>query len=188
VFQVTFRRALELVSSADILLWRPTAWWGRAIAVAGRGPYSHAAMAAWWDDTLMAMEMTAFGGRAVTLESQVRRYPGRIDVYQANPCHRWPEWEPARAVACMRRFCGVPYGWRNLLGTALLHVPGVRFLVPAQTDDQADRGRPPFCSQAIAAAGRAAGVDPVQELADCQTEPADLARSPFYAYLFTLIP
>jgi hypothetical protein len=31
------------------------------------------------------------------------------------------------------------------------------------------------------------GVDPVPHLADRLTEPADLARSPFYEYLFTLI-
>ena len=32
------------------------------------------------------------------------------------------------------------------------------------------------------------GVDPVAHLADRMTLPADLARSPFYAYLFTLTP
>lgn len=30
-------------------------------------------------------------------------------------------------------------------------------------------------------------VDPVPHLADRLTEPADLARSPFYQYLFTLV-
>jgi len=32
------------------------------------------------------------------------------------------------------------------------------------------------------------GVDPVKHLADRLTEPADLARSPFYKYRFTLVP
>jgi hypothetical protein len=32
------------------------------------------------------------------------------------------------------------------------------------------------------------GVDPVPHLSDRLTEPADLARSPFYEYAFTLIP
>jgi hypothetical protein len=33
---------------------------------------------------------------------------------------------------------------------------------------------------------RAGGVDPVPNLADRLTEPADLARSPFFEYRFTL--
>jgi hypothetical protein len=32
------------------------------------------------------------------------------------------------------------------------------------------------------------GVDPVENLPDRLTEPADLARSPFYRYRFTLLP
>jgi hypothetical protein len=32
------------------------------------------------------------------------------------------------------------------------------------------------------------GVDPVPDLANRETEPADLARSPFYRYRFTLAP
>ena len=49
--------------------------------------------------------------------------------------------------------------------------------------------RPPFCSQACVASDRiGGGVDPVAHLADHMTLPADLARSPFYRYLFTLLP
>ena len=32
------------------------------------------------------------------------------------------------------------------------------------------------------------GVDPVPHLTDRLTEPADLARSPFYQFLLTLVP
>ena len=58
-----------------------------------------------------------------------------------------------------------------------------------ETDDKAVDSRPPFCSHACAMADRiGGGVDPVPHLADRLTEPADLARSPFYRYLFTLTP
>jgi hypothetical protein len=62
-------------------------------------------------------------------------------------------------------------------------------MCPADCRDDAADGRPPFCSQACAYADRVGGaVDPVRNLADRLTEPSDLARSPFYAYLFTLLP
>jgi hypothetical protein len=72
---------------------------------------------------------------------------------------------------------------------ALLHLPLVRWFVKPELDDNAIDRRPPFCSQACAMADRqGGGVDPVKDLADRLTEPADLARSPFYQYRFTLLP
>ena len=70
---------------------------------------------------------------------------------------------------------------------AMLHLPFIRMAVRAATEDDAIDRRPPFCSQACAMVDRVGGgVDPVPHLADRLTEPADLARSPFYQYTFTL--
>jgi hypothetical protein len=61
--------------------------------------------------------------------------------------------------------------------------------VRAEVEDDAIDRRPPFCSQACAMVDRiGGGVDPVPHLADRLTEPADLARSPFYRYELTLVP
>jgi hypothetical protein len=174
------------IRDADLLLYRRPG----LIAMAGRGEHCHAAKTAWWDGDLFCLETRVLvGGRAVTLSSQVRRYPGRIDVYEANPDGRWPEYDRKGAVGVMRRLAGGDYGYAGLLGAALLHLPGVRLLVRPDLDDQARGRRPPFCSQACALADRVGGgVDPVCHLADRLTEPADLARSPFYRYRFTLLP
>ena len=75
---------------------------------------------------------------------------------------------------------GRRYGWLNLLGRRLLHLPLFRFLVHARRGRRRDVDWPPFCSQAVSMACRAGGVDPVPNLADRLTEPADLARSAFY--------
>ena len=82
---------------------------------------------------------------------------------------------------------GKPYGTVNLCRAALLHLPVFRFLVPPDADDAETTTWPPFCSQAVSMACRAGGVDPVPNLADRLTEPADLSRSPFYEYRFTLV-
>lgn len=192
----TLGEARAQIRDADLLLFRRRG----LIAIAGRGEHSHAAKAAWWDDELMCLEVREWhGGRAVTLASQVRRYPGRIDVFGANPTiakrehvldrdhQRWPGFDRSRSTHILRRLAGSDYGYAAVLAAAALHLPVVRLLVRPDTNDAAIDRRPPFCSQACAMADRlGGGVDPTPHLADRLTEPADLARSPFYEYRFTL--
>jgi hypothetical protein len=174
------------IRDGDLLLFRNRG----LISIAGRGEHCHAAKAAWWGNDLFCLEVRQwFGGRAVMLSSQVARRPGRIDVYQANPDNRWPLYDRAGATRFMRRLCGCRYGYGRLIAVALLHLPLVRCLVRPNLDDQDIDRDPPICSQACAMADRlGGGVDPVEHLADRLTEPADLARSPFYRYRFTLMP
>lgn len=183
---VSFAEVRAGIQDADLLLFRRRG----LIAIAGRGEHSHAAKAAWWGDELFCLEVREWhGGRAVTLESQVGRFPGRIDVYRANARQRWPEYDRTRASRFMRRLAGCDYGYAAVLAAALLHLPVVRLAMRAEVEDHAIDHRPPFCSHACAAADRVGGgVDPVPHLADRLTEPADLARSPFYQYQFTLLP
>ncbi|TWT85574.1 hypothetical protein Pla123a_03810 [Posidoniimonas polymericola] len=185
----TLAEAAPDIHDGDLLLFRRRG----LIAIAGRGEHAHAAKAVRWGDDLYCVEVREWhGGRAVTLASQVGRYPGRIDVFAANPRRRWPEYDRAAAARYMRRLAGCDYGYAAVLRAALLHLPVVRALVRPQTEDDAAKDdasdqRPPFCSQACAMADRVAGgVDPTPHLADRLTEPADLARSPFYEYRFTL--
>jgi len=186
--RLNLRRYVEvrhLIRDGDLLLFRSAG----VIARLGRGRHSHAARAAWWHDDLFLLEVLQWrGGRAVTLSSQVEQWPGRYDVYAVNPGERWPQYDRTAAVRFMRRLCGGPYGYAGLIRAGLLHLPLVRMFVPAEVDDRAVDHRPPFCSHACAMADRVAGgVDPVPHLADRLTEPADLARSPFYRYRFTLV-
>jgi hypothetical protein len=183
---VTLAAAKPHIADGDLLLFRRRG----LISIAGRGEHSHAAKAACWGDDLFCLEVREWhGGRAVTLESQVQKFPARIDVYRTNPANRWPEYDRSRATQLMRRLAGCDYGYTAVLSAAMLHLPLIRMAVRANTEDCAIASRPPFCSQACAMTDRiGGGVDPVPHLADRLTEPADLARSPFYEYAFTLIP
>jgi hypothetical protein len=178
--------ARQKIRNGDLLLFRRRG----AISIAGRGEHSHAAKAAWWEDDLFCLEVLSwYGGRAVTLASQVQQCPGRIDVFQTNPRNRWPHYDRDGAVRFMRGLCGCNYGYMGLIVAAFLHMPIVRWFVRPDVDDTTVDRRPPFCSQVCAMADRiGGGVDPVPHLADRLTEPADLARSPFYKYRFTLVP
>lgn len=186
---IEFSKAAPAILDADLLLYRRRGM----ISIGGRGVHCHAAKASWVGkglDVLMCLETRSIvGARAVTLRSQVDRYPGQIDVYETNPDGRWPEYDRRGADRRMWCVAGKKYGYVGLVLAALLHLPIVRWFVRADIDDQSFDRRPPFCSHACAYADRVGGgVDPVPYLADRLTEPADLARSPFYHYLFTLVP
>jgi len=178
--------ARPLIADGDVLLFRRRHnLQGILIGAAGRSPYAHAALAAWWDSCLLCLEARQFAGcRAVTLSSQVSDHPGRIDVYRIDSA-RWPEYRQQKAVDLMRRLCGKPYGWFALFAASLRHLPILRFFVRPELNGRA-LDRPPYCSMAVAHAMRAAGVDPVPNLSDRLTEPGDLARSAVLRYLFTL--
>jgi len=182
------RRALiearHAVWNGDLLLFP-----GRGpISVAGRGKYTHAAMAGWWRHELMCVELREWlGGRAVTLASQLAAHPAGIDVFRPVVTDRDRE----RALDIMIGKAGKRYGYRQVLAAALLHLPVVRYFVrPDTSRDLAEASqRPEYCSQAVCNAYHAAsGRDPVPHLADRLTEPSDLARTTFFAYQFTLAP
>jgi hypothetical protein len=180
---VEYAEARRKIRDGDILLFRSKGFLSQLIRVGGRSEYSHAAMAGWWSDRLMCVEMTDSGGQAQLLSNLVERMPGAIDVFRANATRR--RFSREKALAAMVAITGKPYGNWNLIRAAAMHAIFFRFLVTPDTDDSAN-GSVPFCSQAVARACRAGGVDPVPNLADRLTEPGDLARSAFFEYRFTL--
>lgn len=181
---VNYAEARREIRDGDLLLFRPRGILCRALAVAGRSKYTHAAMAGWWGDRLMNVEMTSGGGRAQLLSNIVVRWPGVIDVYEANAARR--RFSRKKALAAMIAVTGKPYGRWNLFRASIYHLPLVRFLASPDANDLETTAWPPFCSQAVAMACRAGGVDPVPELADRLTEPGDLARTTFFKYRCTL--
>lgn len=180
------------IATGDVLLFRAGhSLVSRAISVGGRGPWSHAAIAAWWGDDLFCLEVREwYGGRAVLLDREVAKRPERIEVYRLLEELRNPDdLAMYDIVRTMRRFAGGNYGYWSVLRTALYHLPLVRLAMKPMTDDEMDNGRPPYCSQAVSYAYRVSGgVDLVPNAADCVTEPADLARSSVLEYQFTLVP
>lgn len=198
MYRVGWPIASELIAHGDLLLLRashnPIS---RVIAGVGRSVYCHAARAAWIGGELRCLEVREwYGARNVPLEGEVRRYPGRWDVFQCNPklglCSMATAlratYEPQQGIAYLLGLVGRRYGWGNLARIAALHVPLLRVLIRPPLDDDATNGWLPVCSHAQAQADRISGVDPVKNLADRVTEPADLARSLFYQYRFTLEP
>jgi hypothetical protein len=173
------------IASGDLLLFRGVGIIPAVIRSFGRSRYTHAARVVDWDGELFCCEVReGRGGRAVTLESQVKRFPGRIDVFETNPGNIFSHYDRAAAVRYVRSLCGCDYNWLGILA-----VVGLRWarLFSLQEFSEATGGRL-FCSEAQSLADQAGGVDPVPHLPARLTEPGDLARSTFYRYRFTLTP
>ncbi len=134
-----------LVRSGDLLLFRDVeSLTSDGIRFVGRGRDSHAAKVSWLTDEWgtrepWCLESREFKGcRAVSLESQVRAYPGRIDVFSANALEL-PEisadeaatrglapgeyYDRQGADRLARQLTARPYGYLQILRTAAVHSP-----------------------------------------------------------------
>ena len=154
--QFTLGEFNEKAFSGDLLLFRANSLVYRFIGGYGRSPYSPAGMAVATWHVWMIAEMREFrGGRLVTLESQVRKYPGRIDWFSIDLDHfkefRW--WD---AAACAIRSAGQEYNYRGVLVAGLRHLPFVRLCVSSESGNGAgyDVTQPRFCSEAVACGHR----------------------------------
>ena len=169
----------------DMLLFRRKS----AISKYSEGPYSHAAMATWYGNTLLCVESREWhGGRAVTLSSQVEQHRGCIDVYR-------PKISGKQAATCAEicvRQTGHDYNYRGILWASILRMPIVRAiyetLFATELDPTADLKSawhaPKFCSQLVAWCYRAVGFDAVPNMADSFITPNHLGHSAGFVRVF----
>lgn len=191
--------------TGDLLLYSGRGLFSWLTRTAGRTRYSHAGMLVRGEDLnervpeWYVAEMTFRAPGIRTLASVVAKQPGRWEWRPMAEEYR-RRIDVLRAAKAMRFLTQLPYGRWGLIRTALTHTPVARwFTRPDLTDGrQTCRThkasacgifsepqwniaqlvrRPPFCSAAVSIACRRGGLDPVPNLADDYTEPADLARS-----------
>lgn len=202
---VDFHTAKKYIQEGDILLFRGTGCVARWIKKAGKGPYSHVAMASWRDSPKSFLECVEFrewkGGRTVSLLGQVKLFPGQIDVYRVCPEHvrlsaiiqnnnveilqETVYYDGVMATDYMRSLTGLPYGWSRIINILKYHAPISRWLFKPDINDKEDNIYP-ICSTAVVEAIRKHYVDLVPFKSDKDTEPSDIARSSCINYLFTL--
>lgn len=185
---IHYAEARGLIEDADVLLFRSRGGiWG-LIAKVGRSEFTHVGVAGWWHNRVMLLEMTNKGGRATLLSNTIKEWPGIVDVYRLRRSTDTTQNNFQEGViSAMLEITNKRYGKWHLLKTSLYHTPFIRLLMkPKQNDKLVCQGMP-FCSEVVSRAYRRAGFDLVPNLADCVTEPADIARSSDLSYQFTLV-
>lgn len=187
---ILYRQARGQIRDGDLLLFRNPR---STIARATGGIYSHAAMAVWhgplnsrWRTLLVAEAREWRGSRLVSFSSQVRDYPGRIDVWRPT-C---PAFIAARASDFAVRKSGHRYAYSQVLKCGLLHLVDRLDLFslldpidrPLRTAAESEWYDDNFCSwQDVYCYRKAAQIytsdwDPCPGLADRYCEPNHLAQ------------
>lgn len=196
-----YAEAKLLIAEGDVLLFRGAGWTSRWIKWAGKGRYSHAAMASWNGKLLECVEFREWqGGRTVSLDTQISEYPNIIDVYRVSRnCEVFQlgtdnkvvrelyKYNGREATNHLRRMTGLPYGWGRIWKLAKHQIPLSRFFSEPEFNDKAeDETIYPVCSTAVAAAIRKTFVDLMPNLADKEMTPSHLANCRDLHYLFTI--
>ncbi|MGA9116166.1 MAG: YiiX/YebB-like N1pC/P60 family cysteine hydrolase [Bacteroidota bacterium] len=160
------------IRDGDILLYRGRSRTSRLIRHLTRSPYSHAGLAVWWNRRLMVMEAIGRGVIVTPLSSSISAYDGRVELFSTREGIPSPLRE--RIVLRAQDELGKEYA---LLGALLI---GLRALLgmPPGPGDRARRERAFFCSQYVAHAYNAAGLDLLPRAGDRFAAPGDIACSP----------
>ena len=147
------------------------------------GVCRHVAKATWWDDELFCLEVRRFQGVvAVPLEQLVRRFPGKIDVYEVNPENYWANYDRKSANRYLKNIMLSRSEQRGVVLETFLNL----FLQLFSTV-KVKTANAPYGAEAIRFADRlGGGVDPLPKLVNTKIEPSDLATSSLYRYRFTL--
>ena len=168
------------ILEGDLLLFRKKGLLAWITARGGRSIYSHVGMAGKMGGRVMCLQtIHRRGAEAVLLKNLVKKR--QIDLFRV-----MDDFNRRRAVREMIELTGKPYGVRAVLRVALRKFPFIRWFVRPDMNDESN-GDLPFCSHAVARAYCRAGLDPVPQLANRLTEPADLARSACFKYQSTLV-
>lgn len=149
--------------------------------------YSHVFMFGWFVagpadyDVLMTAESTTPESRVVSASSQLKRWPGLIDVFRPIPDYHYRRSEEAWAF--MLRASGIDYPESRLVHDwAAIRIPGLARHVP---NCNVPDGQRRVCSELVHAANRVSGF-PLLADNDCDVYPSHFAARPeLIEYLFT---
>lgn len=197
------------INEGDVLLFQGAGWISHIIASQSDTTYSHVGVASWVNGDsntqygqLDCVEFReGYGGRAVNLETQVKKYPQRIDVYRPVPSYTslvfdsvtrtvitmTKNFNGKEVTRVMRRLTGLPYGWSRIWWLIKNKLVFFRFLSKeALMSDKILDIVYPVCSTAVAYAFNVNEFDLINNKSDEYTEPGHIAMSPRLNYLFTL--
>lgn len=123
---VSLGAASDLLRNGDALFFRGRGIVSKLIGTASRSPYTHVGMFVRFGSVPMIAEVREFrGGRAVTLESQVRAFPGQIHAYAVDT-DRFANFNRTNAALKMLVLTGCEYGYWSIVKAALRHLPFLR--------------------------------------------------------------
>ena len=159
-------------------------WESDLILIRNRsGKHVRIAKASWWNGELFCVTVRKYRGvTAVPLGQLVRRYPGRIDVYEANPKNRWENYDRQGATGHLKTMSADKFDLQAVLLNMLRNIVSTMLFKSETRSEMIAYG-----ADAIRIADRLGGnVEPLPDRREARIEASDFVLSPFYHYSFTL--
>jgi hypothetical protein len=204
-----FKEIKAKINEGDVLLFRGQGWISQIIGSQTDTNYSHVAIASWSngdantdDGILECVEFREnYGGRAISLENEVKRLPNCIDVYRPVPVFGKLIFNPetketeftkkdfnGKAVTrTLRRMTGLPYGWKRILWMAKNKLVFFRLFDKSRLmDDRLKDVVYPVCSTTVSYSFNKENFDLINNKSDEWSEPGHIAMSARLNYLYTL--
>lgn len=175
---IRFRSVNNFIGEGDILLFRPTTFYGRIVAWWTKAKHGHAALAMKTRTGVTVLEIHENGYREMSIEEHLSQ-GAVIDVFRVDE----RKYDRTGAVLEMMEYGGCKYGWLHVFIVAF------RFIFPFlfRRNKECSREHSPHCSQAVSKAVRVGGgIDLVPDVPDWKTAPVDLSKSDRLIYVFTL--
>ena len=182
---ITYPAYRREAKDCDILLWEPRRLYGRVVAMATDGPFSHASAAVWWGSRLMSVGYDEQrGGVAVPLKTEVYQNPGCISVFRVRG-----KLDRHNVRDALIDSLGHRYEWGLIVRFGWLALPFVKLCPPLRRFAERFVADSPgaFCSQYIHRAFLKGGDGMyLCRKSSFETTPNDLGRSAILDYLGTL--
>ncbi len=160
------------IKNGDVLMYRGRSIESRIIRLVTGSPYSHAGLAAWWNDRLMVLEAVGKGVIVTPISRNIRSYSGRVEWFTS--VDEIPDDQRLRMVEFAQRELGKEYAlWRAMiLGLRVL------FQRDIESKDQLRREERLFCSHYVSETYNSIGRDLKKGVSDRFMSPGDIAASP----------
>jgi hypothetical protein len=169
---VKYAQVRDQIKNDDVLMYKGRGLVSSVIRWVTHSPYSHAALAVWWNQRLMVMEAKGQGVIVNPTSRSIRHYRGDVEWFSCKK--EISEDDRLSMVIFAQEELGKSYGrWKAiLLGIKIL------FEHDLEKRDRLKREKRLFCSEYVAQIYNFIGLDLKKGRSDRFTKPDDIANSP----------
>jgi hypothetical protein len=169
---VKYDQVRDQIKNGDVFMYKGKGFISSVIRWVTHSPYSHAALAVWWNQRLMVMEAKGQGVIVNPTSRSIRHYRGDVEWFSCKK--EISEDDRLRMVKFAQEELGKSYGrWKAiLLGIKIL------FEHDLEKRDRLKREKRLFCSEYVAQIYNFIGLDLKKGRSDRFTKPDDIANSP----------
>jgi len=162
----------DQIKNGDVLMYKGRGLISSIIRWATRSPYSHAGIAAWWNERLMVLEAKGRGVVATSFSRNIKEYRGDVEWFSC--IKEISEEGHLNMVTFAQEELGKRHGRLKAIWLGLKTL----FERDMEKRDRLKKESKLFCSEYVAQIYNSIGLDLKKQRSDRFMKPADIAESP----------